>query len=562
MLTNKNNLYPNGFSSPGAVQASTGTSGDPSFNLTPKMIGVYFEDDWRATPRLLLNLGLRYDRDIDTYGIAKQANSRTHQEIVAASKVNVPTVPLTQLPPTGVGYAPSLGYLGGDYTGLPSNDNLDISPRVGFSLDVFGDGKFVLRGGYGLYFGQTFENIPLFMIQQSNNLVFANTYSISCKGPTDATCASPANLVPGTNILLSKYRYGVDPAPLIPPPSFNLAPGSTGRIMDPGFRNPYTQQVNFGIQYAVSHFGVLEAEYVQARGIHEDKTVNINPTQYFAGGARPFSAAFQAAGVPVLGRFGVEKSIGRSYYDAFNLSYRQSMYRHVSAVVNYTYGKAVAFEGNPAAFRNASTNPFLGEFRAVDRGTAPNDERHHVTAAGTFSLPWHFEISPILSVGSARPLSIVQSTSDLWGVGSGRSNPHAAIFTGVKESPQAYVNFLNTANAAIAADLMKKTTLSSYYQQCLGAGTCREVSYDSYHGLTFIQFDARFSNTITIHDRYNIQLFYQAFNMTNRANYGPNYDVNVSNAATSFLKPLGFINPSSTVVPRSFTGEFGARFSF
>jgi hypothetical protein len=74
--------------------------------------------------------------------------------------------------------------------------------------------------------------------------------------------------------------------------------------------------------------------------------------------------------------------------------------------------------------------------------------------------------------------------------------------------------------------------------------------------------DARISNTITIHERYNITLFYQAFNMTNRANYGPNYDVNVTNYTSSFLKPLGFINPSSTVVPRSYTGEFGARFSF
>ena len=431
MLTNKT-LYPTGFSSPGAIQASTGTSGNPAFNLSPTMFGVYFEDDWRASPRLLLNLGLRYDREIGTYGIDNQANSRTHQEIVAASKTNVPTVPTTQLNPYGTGYTPSLGYLGGDYTGLPSNDNLDFSPRVGFSFDAFGNGRFVLRGGYGLYFGQTFENIPLFMIQQANAQVFANTYSISCKGPTDKTCASPANLVPGTNILLSNYRYGVDPAPLIPPAGFNLAAGSTGRIMDPAFRNPYSQQVNFGVQYAVTNYGVVEVEYVQARGVHEDKTVNINPTEYFNGGIRPFSAAFAAAGVPVLGRFGVEKSIGRSYYDAMNISYRQSMHRHVSAVLNYTYGKALAFEGNPAAFRNASTNQFLGEFRQPDHGTAPNDERHHFVAAGTFALPWHFDISPIMSVGSARPLSIVESTSDLWGVGSGRSNPHAAIFSGVQ----------------------------------------------------------------------------------------------------------------------------------
>jgi hypothetical protein len=561
LLSNKV-LYPNGFSSPGAIQGSTGTSGDPSFNLSPKMLGLYFEDDWRVSPRLLLNLGLRYDRDIDTYGIAAQANSRTHQEIVAASKSGVPTVPPTQLlPPTGIGYIPSLGYLGGDYTGLPSNDNLDLSPRVGFSFDPFGNGRFVLRGGYGLYFGQTFENIPLFMIQQSNNLVFANTYSINCAGPTDKKCA-PSNVVPGTNILLSNYRYGVDPAPVIPPASYNLAAGSTGRIMDPGYRNPYTQQINFGIQYAVTNYGVLDVEYVQARGLHEDKTVNINPTEYFNGGIRPFSAAFKAAGVPVLGRFGVEKSIGRSYYDALNVSYRQSLHRNFTAVLNYTYSKALAFEGNPAAFRNSSTNPFLGEFRRVDYGTAPNNETHHFTGAGTYNLPWHFEFSPILSVGSGRPLSIVESTSDLWGVGSGRSNPHAAIFAGAKENPQSYVNYIVTAKAAVAADPTGNTTLSSYYQGCLAASTCREVSYNSWHGQNFLQFDLRISNNIHIHERFNLNLFYQAFNVTNRANFGPNYDVNVSDYATSFLTPLGFINPSSTVVPRSFTGEFGARFSF
>jgi hypothetical protein len=238
------------------------------------------------------------------------------------------------------------------------------------------------------------------------------------------------------------------------------------------------------------------------------------------------------------------------------------MNHRVSAVINYTFSKALAFEGNPAAFRNASTNQFLGEFRQPDHGTAPNDERHHITAAGTFSLPFRIEISPILSVGSARPLSIVESSSDLWGVGSGRSNPHAAIFSGAKETPQAYVDYLNAANAAVKADPTKATTLSTYYRNCLANGSCREVAYDSYHGSPFVQLDARIGKTISIHDRYNVALFFQGFNLTNRANYGPNYDVNVSDAATSFLKPLGFINPSSTVIPRSFTGEFGARFSF
>jgi len=558
-------LYPQngtfgGFSAPGVIQASTASSGDPSFNLSPKMIGVYLQDDWRATSHLLLNIGIRYDRDINTYGIDKQANSRTHQELVAAAATNVASVPTTGAPSQyGFGYTPSLTYIASDYTGLPHNSTKDISPRVGFSYDVGGNGRFVLRGGYGLYFGQTFENIPLFMIQQANDTVFASTYSISCSGPADNNCTS---VVPGTNVLLSNYRYGVDPAPVVPPAGHNLAAGSVGRLMDPNFRNPYTQQINAGIQYALTSRSVLEVEWVQARGLHEDKTVNINPTQYFSNRSRPFSASFRAAGVPVLGRIAAERSIGRSYYDGLNVSYRQALSHHFTATVNYTYAKALAFEGNPAAFRNTATNPFLGQLRHPDYGRAPNDEKHHVTAAGTFTLPYRIEISPILSAGSARPLDIIESTSDLWGVGSGRGNPHAAILVGDRESPQAYVNYLNTAKAAVAGDTTKATTLGTFYRNCLANGSCREVSYNSFHGDPVIQLDARVGKTISIHDRYNLNLFFQGFNITNRANYGNNFDGNVSDANSSFLKPLGFVNPTSTIVPRSFTGEFGGRFSF
>src|SRR5206468_3181785 len=154
-----------------------------------------FRDDFsHSLAKHTLRMGVDFVYEPEVGGFFE--NNPTHQEIVAASKVNVPTVPTTQtLPPTGVGYTPSLGYLGGDYTGLPKNDNLDISPRVGFSYDLLGNGRFVLRGGYGLYFGQTFENIPLFMIQQANSQVFANTYSINCNGP-GAAC-SPGNNVPG-----------------------------------------------------------------------------------------------------------------------------------------------------------------------------------------------------------------------------------------------------------------------------------------------------------------------------------------------------------------------------
>jgi hypothetical protein len=549
--------YPQGFSTPGLVQAMTGTSGDPSFNLSPKMLGLYFQDDWKVTPRLLLNLGIRYDRDIDTYGLAKQKNSRTVQELTAAAATGVPTVPTMRNDNNAnVGHVPDLSYIGGTYTGLPSNDNLDISPRIGFAYDVFGNSRVVVRGGYGLYFGQTFENIPLFMIQQANDKVFANTFSIACNGPGDTSCSSD-NVVPGTDILLSDWRYGVDPSPVIPPAGHDLAPGSTGRLMSPRYRNPYTQQINFGLQIAPNTHSVVEVEYVQARGLHENKTVNINPTRYYSDGSRPFSAAFAAAGVPVLGRFGEEEAIGRSYYDALNLSYRQQMWKHVTGTVNYTWSKALAFEGASASFRNTATNPFLGQFRRQDYGRSPNDERHHLTAAATISLPWKIDISPLFQVGSGRPVDVF-SSSDKWGVGSGRGNAHAIIPKGGKMNDFGSLTALFNPDGSVYG--------GDFYKSCLSAGTCEETSYDSTGGQTFVELDARVGKTITFGEKYNVNIFFQSFDLTNRANFGSQLQSNVNSLdasdPSSFLKPTDFITPGSTVLPKSFTGEFGARFSF
>jgi hypothetical protein len=554
ILTNKSK-YPQGFATPGIVIGMTGTSGDPSFNLSPKMLGLYVQDDWKVTSRLLLNLGIRYDRDIDTYGIQKQAHSRTVQELLAAAATGVPTVPAAHNNNNyNLGYVPDLSYIGGTYTGLPKNDDLDISPRIGFSYDLLGNARFVVHGGYGLYYGQTFENIPLFMLQQANNTVFANTFSITCDSPGNPACN---DIVPGTGVPLYQYRYGVDPMPVIPPASYNLAPGSTGRLMDPHYRNPYTQQINFGFQVAPNTHSVVEIDYVQARGLHENKTVNINPREYFVSGKpRPFSAAFAAAGVPVLGRIADEQAIGRSYYDGLNLSYRQQNWKRISTVINYTWSKALAFEGSPAAFRNTATNPFLGQFRRKDYGPAPNDETHHLTAAGTISLPWRISISPMFQIGSGRPVDVI-SSSDQWGIGSGRGSAHAIVPKGAKHDFSG-LTALFGQNGSVYG--------STTYVSCLQAGTCEEVSYDSFRGQTFIQLDARFAKTVTIADRYNVEMFFQGFDLTNRANFGGNLQGDMNSVdptdPSSFLKPTDFITPNSTVIPRSFTGEFGARFSF
>src|SRR5437867_3920789 len=279
------NALPAKFATPGLVGGMTIAVGNPYFDLPggAKMLGLYFQDDWKFRRNLSLNLGLRWDKDFNLIGGAAQGKSRTYLELKA---INHPLAAT-----------------------LPHDDNKDFSPRVGFAWDMGGNGKNIVRGGYGLYFGQTFLNIPLFMIQQKNPTIFVSVFSLSSSDPCPPSC------VPGTNIALADWRFGVDPLPTIPPPPTQLLPNSTGRIMDPSYRNPYTQQWNIGYAHQLNSYSVLEVDFVHVLALRESKTLNVNPIRRLfldsSGNeitSRPLTAAFAAAGVPVLGRIDDEAS--------------------------------------------------------------------------------------------------------------------------------------------------------------------------------------------------------------------------------------------------------------
>src|SRR4030095_8422733 len=185
---------------------------DPYFIVATKQLGLYFQDDYKVTRRLTLNLGVRWDRDFNAYGQSLIPQSRTYQELLALnSPISNPYV-----------------------SKIPGDDIKNVSPRFGFAYDFTGSGKHVIRGGYGLYYGNSFQNIPLFMEQQANPTIFQQVFTLN----------DPTQTVPGTGIALGNWRYGVDPMPTIDPPSAQLLPGSVGRLMDPNYRNPVTQEFN------------------------------------------------------------------------------------------------------------------------------------------------------------------------------------------------------------------------------------------------------------------------------------------------------------------------------
>ena len=513
-------FYPQQFATPGAVTGMTVANGDPYFLVPTKQLGLYFQDDYKVTRRLTLNLGVRWDKDFNTFGSSLIASSRTYQELVALdSPISNPYV-----------------------SKIPGNDNKNISPRIGFAYDVTGSGKHVIRGGYGLYFGNSFQNIPLFMEQQANPTIFQQVFTLS----------APGDPVPGTGQTLGQWQFGVSPLPTIAAPSSQLLPGSVGRLMDPHYRNPVTEEFNLGYSWALNRNSVFEVEYVHVLGLHENKTMNIDqklpdPTRAIGKQCcyRPLDPAFAASTQPELASVRDEQSIGRSQYNGYNFSYRQRLTHHFSLNANYTLAWAYSFDAGGTSFRDyprLSTNPFA----SYEWGPSTNDERHHVTLSGIWELPLGLQLSPILQFGSARPYELTNSGNTL-NTGGGTQN---AVVVPTSD-PTDYLAFSGNNTGA----------QNCFYGINGVAQACTIAKYDPLRGDPFFELDMRLAKNFKFRERYNLQIVAQAFNLTNRANYGNDFGKSIADPST-FGHPIGFINPTSTVNARSVWGEFGFRFTF
>jgi len=527
-----------GFSTPGIVSGMSLSNGDPATNVPggTKQIGFYFQDDWKISRRLTASIGLRWDKDVNLIGGSALVKSRTFEELAGmrssydASGANSGMV--------------------SKYGKLASDDNFDFSPRFGFTYDLTGSGKHVLHGGYGFYFGNVFQNIPLWLEQQANKTVYQGALSIS----------DPKDTVPGLNIPLSQFVYstanvetvtnGVSKA------TAYLSNGSTGRTMDPDYRNPYSEEFNFGYQWAFAANWVLEAEYTHTLGLHGNVDININYKDPNNGSKRVMAdayTAYAAANCPdgycVLGRTMNNEAIGRTRYDGLNVSLRHQFEKHFSVTANYTLSRAVGYsiDAGGSSYHNYPHDP-RHPLSKWDFGPTEDDELHHLTLSGITKLPYGINVAPIVQIGSGRPYDIV-SGQDVLGLGSGYANPvivptsNKKNFTYMKAEIQ---NDLTTAQADIKA--------------CLAAGTCTFADFHPLRGDNYFNVDARFSKDVKLGGKRNVELIFQSFNLTNHANYGNNFTGKIT--SSNFMKPSGFMNPSSSLIARSFWGEFGARFTF
>ncbi len=202
-------------------------------------MGWYVQDDWKATPKLTLNLGFRYEVQMPP---TARHNEQAYFDLHALNPISVTA---------GVPVYGEIVYNSSGNRFLYNPNLNDLAPRIGFAYNAMP--KLVVRGGYGLYYARNFYggNGP------------DPGYSTST-----AWTSSPDGITVTTPMVMAFQPVGG--LPLVPVTGNALggltSVGQTPSVLNPHREDPTTQQFSFGFQYAFTTNDVLDVNYVGSRG--------------------------------------------------------------------------------------------------------------------------------------------------------------------------------------------------------------------------------------------------------------------------------------------------------
>ncbi len=245
----------------GRVTSTQGAAGFFTFFFRALDAALYVQDDWKITPRLTLNLGLRWEGLSTAH--EKQNFLSNFQGLGDGQPGPIKIIHPAETPRVGT---PGVSRC----TLLDCFDADNFAPRIGFAWDVFGDQKTSLRGGYGIYYQRT-SNQPL--LQTSGGLPFSEQFSAA---PFSVTLQNPfPSIRPTSDFPLSTDQV----VPKLV--SFDATTGrpifdsSNGRPLSGffffplrNFHAPYAQQWNLTVQREFFRNWVLEVGYVGTRGVN------------------------------------------------------------------------------------------------------------------------------------------------------------------------------------------------------------------------------------------------------------------------------------------------------
>ncbi len=314
--------------------------------------GFFAQDDFRVTPRLTLNLGLRYD--VLTWPSEVQ-NRQANFDLVTG-----------ELIVAGSNGAPRQ---------LIPNDYHNFGPRLGFAYQLTNDGKTVLRGGYGLFYfidrggisNQLAQNPPF---SGQNSVSYAQGYRITLSGSLscEPTC-TPAQL-------LTPNATGPVPSGSFTDLNLSAPTGVSVIALLPTNVTPMVSQWNLQLQRQIGTNQSVSLAYVGTHGAHLTRNYNANQQLYDA----PSGPGLY----PNLGSITVQDNSGKSDYHALQAQYERRFTNGLQFLGSFTWSKTL----DDSCGNLDACAPQLYTDYAIERGLSNQDQDYAMVLSAIYELPF------------------------------------------------------------------------------------------------------------------------------------------------------------------------------
>lgn len=464
------------------------------------MASGFAEDDWKMTPKLTLNLGLRYDFAAP----AVEAKNR-----------------VANFNPAGAG---SLVFASGgslSQRALVNPNSTNFGPRIGASYSI--NGKTVLRGGYGVYY-TALERIGS-EDQLSENPPFLINKTI-------ASNAAP--------VLVPKVGF---PANFLDPSSinFNQLQNFHIRAVNPNISVPMVQQWSFGVQRQFTPAWLGEVDYVGTHSTNLDVLRNFNQVE-ISGNQVVTSASAPSGTVPYpdFGEVEYTDPVGRGNYSGLQASLKRVMHNGLSVMAAYTYSHSL--DNTPEELETNSGDAPNGRNYATWYGNSDFDVRNRISANYIYELPFGHG-KQFLQSGPAAWALGNWTTAGVYTFYSG--HPFQASWSSESSLLDAYGFAVAVPNQSGPVQYPKKQTcwFSDSKNTACGAGTAPFSDPGNYNignvgrntliGPQTQLFDFDLYKTIPFSERFSTQIRWEVFNLANHPVFGqPSGNVSSSSVAS------------------------------
>ncbi|HZU42080.1 MAG TPA: TonB-dependent receptor, partial [Terriglobales bacterium] len=346
-----------------------------------QIYSFYTQDDWKVTPKLTLNLGLRYE----LFTTIKERNNQQGTFDFATDTLIVPRGQTMQLTPLIASLVP-ISATG--TRGLIHPDTNNFAPRVGLAYQL--TSKTVLRTAYGIFYGGQ-ENGPYSNPSMGFNPPFFSAQSFTT--PCSAASANPALFAGGNDCAINGLSNTAGTIPgtaglFVGFPADSLSNPNTPILfsVDPNLVTPYMQQWHLTVQREMPADSVLEVGYVGSKGTKLFTFFNGNQA---APSADPTSPTAPRRPVPAIDS-GIDwfRSSGSSNYNSLQARYEKRFTHGLQFQLSYTYAHSIdtASNANLGPTQNNSDFRYFRDPQA-ERGNSDFDVRHRFTASYLYELP-------------------------------------------------------------------------------------------------------------------------------------------------------------------------------